>query len=115
MSADRHPQACGVVAVSDTTSPPRKRRWSVFSWRPRAPSDERQSFDPHLGVRSADLSFPTPSIALQRSIDNRSLLSLVHFRVKRRGDVEPRNACPLEVRVEKAAHAVRRNGKLATS
>src|SRR5713101_8218194 len=35
--------------------------------------------------------------------------------VKRRLKVEPRNACPLEVRVEKAVHAVRRNGKLATS
>jgi hypothetical protein len=35
--------------------------------------------------------------------------------VKRRGNVEPRNACPLEVRVEKAVYAVNRHGKLATS
>ena len=35
--------------------------------------------------------------------------------VKRRGNLEPRNVCLLEVRVEKAVHAVRRHSKLTTA
>src|SRR5713226_4733713 len=38
----------------------------------------------------------------------------LNFRKKRRGNSEPRSACPLQVGVEKAVYAVRRNRKLAT-
>ena len=42
-------------------------------------------------------------------------IEILDLGVKRRGNLEPRNARPLEVRVEKAVHAIRRNGKLAAS
>jgi hypothetical protein len=59
---------------------------------------------------SGELSvIPAQSLFRGASIENLDL------RIKRRGNVEPRNVCPLEVSVEKTVHAVRRHGKLATS
>src|SRR5260370_33849928 len=39
----------------------------------------------------------------------------LYLRVKRRCNIESRNAYPLQIRVEEGMHAVRRNSKFATS
>ena len=66
--------------------------------------------------RSLLFLFSSPSRRVSRT-DRTSPSSLenLDLGVKRRRNIEPRNVCPLEIRVEKAMHAVRRHSELAPS
>jgi len=62
--------------------------------------------------KEGDVQAPGPGGVLEMGVDSLEDLDLG---VKRRGNLQRRNVCPLKARIEKAMHAVRRHGELASS